>query len=202
MSLCLDLTWLDGHESCIYENIFNHKRQTCFWDILSNTSLFFVTQLYGGMWQITPRSSCALQTSVLQILRKARLLGKDDPGDRQEIFQAMKVFSRRRGLPPMETFNGIAFRILRDSLRFNDDGWRRWCRWYGWCLWFAGRHHGMSSTVASWPPAQTTWFVFSCIMPVWKESQCRWTNDGSYMFFKFPLVMFNTFCTFISFCFL
>lgn len=76
--------------------------------------IVIVTQLYGGMWQITPRSSSALQTSVLQILRKARLLGKDDPGDRQEIFQAMKVFSRRRGLPPMETFNGIAFRILRD----------------------------------------------------------------------------------------
>ena len=54
----------------------------------------------------------ASMAAILSVLRHAKVLGKGKY-DRSEVLRAMKDYRQRWGLPPMQTFNGLAARILR-----------------------------------------------------------------------------------------
>lgn len=49
---------------------------------------------------------------ILRVLRKVKILGANKY-DKSEVFQAMNLYQERCGLPRMQTFNGLSYRILR-----------------------------------------------------------------------------------------
>ena len=71
----------------------------------------FLSHECPGQWQSIRKDETSMGP-ILQILRKAKVLGKGKY-DKSEVFPAMILYQHQCGLPPMQTFNGLAFRILR-----------------------------------------------------------------------------------------
>ena len=74
----------------------------------------FLSHTHSGMW-ITLRKQ---ENMIVDILMKAGFLSKSDRNlSRHQLFDVMKLYSEWKQLPPMKTFNGRAFRILRANER-------------------------------------------------------------------------------------
>ena len=71
----------------------------------------FLSHECSGQWQHIRKEADSMGP-ILRVLRKAKVLGRSKY-DQSEVFQAMNVYQKRCGLPRMQTFNGLAFRILR-----------------------------------------------------------------------------------------
>ena len=80
----------------------------------------FLSNKFKGLWQIMNRSSNAMQ-SILPALEKAKLLSKNGSHSQHEIFDAMQVYSAKHRLPPMRTFNGLAWRVRRHLIKDPSD---------------------------------------------------------------------------------
>ena len=79
----------------------------------------FLSHQAQGQWQYIRKDKTSM-AQVCMLLQKANLIARDEyvPG---EVFEAMKIYSKRNGLPPMQTFNGLAIRIWR-SVDKSPDG--------------------------------------------------------------------------------
>ena len=71
----------------------------------------FLSHECAGHWRSIKKDEASMEP-ILQILRKADVLGQGKY-DKSEVLAAMKGYQKRCGLAPMQTFNGLAVRILR-----------------------------------------------------------------------------------------
>ena len=71
----------------------------------------FLSHECSGLWQRLQKDEDSMGP-ILRILRKTKVLGKGKY-DKSEVLAAMKGYQKRCGLPPMQTFNGLAVRMLR-----------------------------------------------------------------------------------------
>ena len=76
----------------------------------------FLSKKFSGQWQIMNRNSDRMQ-SILPALEQAKLLSKHGSHSQQEMFDAMQIYSAKHMLPPMRTFNGLAWRIRRHLIK-------------------------------------------------------------------------------------
>lgn len=72
----------------------------------------FMSHASAGQWQFMKKGDETSMQPILQILRKAKVLGMAKY-DKSEVLRAMKDYQKRWGLPPMKTFNGFTVRILQ-----------------------------------------------------------------------------------------
>eukprot|EP00438_Fugacium_kawagutii_P002487 Skav209080 [mRNA] locus=scaffold207:373829:390485:+ [translate_table: standard] len=75
----------------------------------------FLCQRFPGLWQYMRKNQASMQP-VLKCLRKARVLD-GNKYCKQEVFEAMQMYSEKNGLKVMRSFNGCAVRILRSLER-------------------------------------------------------------------------------------
>ncbi len=80
-------------------------------DVCNRLRAAFLSHDCQGRWQHIKKDESSMEP-ILQILRKAKVLGKGKY-DKSEVLGAMKDYQKRFGLPPMQTFNGRAVRILQ-----------------------------------------------------------------------------------------
>ena len=71
----------------------------------------FLSHECSGQWQHIKKEEDSMRP-ILRVLRKAKVLSRSKY-DKSEVLRAMNVYQKRSGLPRMQTFNGLAFRILR-----------------------------------------------------------------------------------------
>lgn len=89
-------------------------------DVKEKLRAAFLSNKYQGWWQLaTPAASKMRQ--IAKILIKSGFLPKTESRDsycgghsKSEISLALKMYVQKLQLPPMKTFNGLAWRILRD----------------------------------------------------------------------------------------
>eukprot|EP00434_Breviolum_minutum_P010339 symbB.v1.2.009122.t2/scaffold552.1/size189238/1 len=79
-------------------------------DVCNRLRAAFLSHDCTGQWQHIKRDGDSIRP-ILRILRKAKILG-NSKYDKSEVLRAMNLYQKRCGLPRMQTFNGLAFRIL------------------------------------------------------------------------------------------
>ena len=67
----------------------------------------FLSSRISGQWQVAPSDSQLRKTFV----RSKRIA--DESASREEVFAAMQECSKKKGLPRMKTYNGLAWQLLR-----------------------------------------------------------------------------------------
>ena len=87
-------------------------------DVQSKLRTAFLSNDFSGLWQ--RQKSCLRHSRVhlvQQILVRAGVLCGVTSRDicQREVFEGMKLYVRKRGLPSMQTFNGLLWRILRHT---------------------------------------------------------------------------------------
>eukprot|EP00435_Cladocopium_sp_Y103_P048113 s983_g14.t1 len=71
----------------------------------------FLSHDSRGEWQFIRKDEASM-SSVLRLLHKDKVLASVEYSP-SEVFVAMKMYAERYGLPEMQTFNGLAVRILQ-----------------------------------------------------------------------------------------
>ena len=67
----------------------------------------FLSSCTSGQWQVAPSDSQLRKTFV----RSNRIA--DESASREEVLAAMQEYSKKKGLPRMKTYNGLAWQLLR-----------------------------------------------------------------------------------------
>lgn len=84
-------------------------------DVSERLHAAFLSNGSSGQWQYIKKDVTSM-SDVLKHLRRAKVIAKGKYS-RTEVFQAMKMYSHRYGLPAMRTFNGRALRIQQSVNR-------------------------------------------------------------------------------------
>ena len=74
----------------------------------------FLSHASPGRWQVSTRTT---HHAITQLLKRSSFLAKESEFSRAEIFAAMQTYLEYHHLPPVQTFNGRARRIMIHSVR-------------------------------------------------------------------------------------
>ena len=100
-------------------------------DVSERLRAAFLSHGTLGSWQYMRKDKSSMEP-VLSVLRKAKVIGSKSYVQ-LEVFEAMKMYSKRHGLPTMQTFNGLAARILqsvnKDPVKRTVIEVKRWKFW-------------------------------------------------------------------------